>query len=81
MWWCITKILSSESSYGYTCTIHPKIDGWNRPPAALHASAVAIDQKSEIKLTRDVAPLLDINSLDLAAGGPGLVRDQVLAEQ
>src|SRR5260221_9155717 len=39
----MAKILSSESSYGYVCTIHPKIDGRKRPPAASQASCVAIE--------------------------------------
>src|ERR1700719_120304 len=43
MWWCIANILSNESSYGYTCTIQPKIEGRKRPPAASQASCVAIE--------------------------------------
>src|SRR5258708_2100736 len=39
----MAKTLSSESSYGYTWTIQPKMTGWKRPFAASHASCVAME--------------------------------------
>src|ERR1700732_4378613 len=39
----MAKTLSGESSYGYTCTIQPKIDDRKRPPAASQAFCVAIE--------------------------------------
>src|SRR5215469_15559271 len=42
---------------------------------------VTVDQEAEIELAGNVAALLDIDSLDLAPRGSGLMRDQVLAQQ
>ena len=46
-----------------------------------HPAVAAIDQKREIQLVADIAPFLDIEALDLATLGPGLVGDQCLAEK
>ena len=46
-----------------------------------HPPGVAVDQQAEIELARDVAALLDIDPLDLAARRSGLMGHEVLAQQ
>ena len=58
----------------------PVFDTVAEAVAATGASASAIDEKREIKLTRDIAALFDIDAMDFAPGGPGLLRHQGVAE-
>ncbi len=46
-----------------------------------HPAGLAVDQQTQIQFAGDVAALLDIDPLDLASRRPGLVGDEVLAEQ
>ena len=41
-------------------------------------AGVAVDQQAEVELAGDVAAFLDIDALDLAALGSGLVRDELV---
>ena len=67
------RIFSGECAATSSISTPPSVE-----PIKRDAPGVAVDQQAEIELTRDIAALLDIDPLDLAARRPGLVRHRFL---